>query len=446
MIDIKLIREHPEIVKENIKKKGQIQKIQLVDKIAGLDEEWRKIKGESDSLRADRNKISKEISEAKKSGKDVKALMKKAQDIPEEIAKIEEKMSKFESEISEITNQIPNIMWKNVPKGKDAGENKVIKKGGKITKFKFPIKTHVELAESLGIVDFDASARVSGSGFFYLKGELALLNQALIKFAIDKITKKDYTYIETPLLLHEKEIYASMDKTAIEQSVYSVKGEDLNLIGTAEQSLLAMHSGQLIPEWELPKKYVAYSMCFRKEVGAHGINEKGLWRTHQFNKVEQFIFCRPEESEKFYDELLDNSEEILKELELPYQILEICTGDLADWKYRSADLEVWRPTTNSYGEVMSLSNCTDYQARNLGIRCIDKQGNKRVLHTLNDTALATSRILVAILENNQQEDGSIKMPKALWKYTGFKEIKAKKPEAKTAKKAIKKTAKNYKKA
>jgi len=184
-----------------------------------------------------------------------------------------------------------------------------------------------------------------------------------------------------------------------------------------------MHSGQTINEWDLPKKYCAYSMCFRKEVGAHGINDKGLWRTHQFNKVEQFIFCKPEESEKMYDELMKNSEKILDALELPYRIIEICTGDLADWKYRSADFEVWRPTTKEYGEVMSLSNCTDYQARKLGIKCLDKQGNKRVLHTLNDTAMATSRIMVALLENFQQKDGSIKIPKALWKYTGFKEIK-----------------------
>ena len=200
----------------------------------------------------------------------------------------------------------------------------------------------------------------------------------------------------------------------------------MNLIGTAEQSLLAMHSGDVINEEDLPKKYYSYSMCFRKEIGAHGINEKGLWRTHQFNKVEQFIFCKPEDSEKLYDELLKNSEEILKGLELPYRVLEICTGDLADWKFRSADLEVWRPTTKEYGEVMSLSNCTDYQARKLDIKCIDKKGNRRILHTLNDTAMATSRILVCLLENNQQKDGSIKIPKVLWKYTGFKEIKKKK--------------------
>jgi seryl-tRNA synthetase len=425
MLDIKLFRENPEIIKANIKKKAQDAKLPLVDKVISLDEEWRKLKSKSDELRASRNTVSREISEAKKAGKDVKELMKKASSIPDEILKVEETMAKLESEMTEIQRKLPNIMWKNVPKGKDSSENPTIKTWGKMPKFDFPIKNHVELAEALNIADFDASARVSGNGFYYLKNELALLNQALIRFAIDKMTKKGYVYVETPLMLHAKEIFASMDKAAIEQSVYSIQGEDLHLIGTSEQALLALHSGQTIPEWELPKKYFSYSMCFRKEVGAHGINEKGLWRTHQFNKVEQFVFCSPEDSEKLYDELLENSEEILQGLELPYRVIEICTGDLADWKYRSADLEVYRAITKNYGEVMSLSNCTDFQARKLGIKCISKTGDKRVLHTLNDTALATSRILVLLLENNQQSDGSIKIPKALWPYTGFKEIKAK---------------------
>lgn len=433
MLDIKLLREKSEVVKENIKKKGQDAKLPLVDKIIKIDADWRKLKTDSDGLRAERNSISKKISDAKKAGKDVKDLMKKAQSIPDEIAKIEQNMSVQENEIDSYLRQLPNIMWKGVPKGKDGSENVEIKKGGKLPKFDFPVKTHVELAEKLNLADFEASAKVSGNGFYYLKNELALLNQALIRFTIDFMNEKKYSYIEPPLMLHGKEIFASMDKAAIEQSVYSIKDEDLNLIGTAEQALLAMHSGQTLPEWELPKKYFSYTMCFRKEVGAHGINEKGLWRTHQFNKIEQFVFCKPEDSEKMYDELLDNSEDILKALELPYRVIEICTGDLADWKYRSADIEVWRPTTKSYGEIMSLSNCTDYQARKLGIKCIDKQGDKRVLHTLNNTALATSRIMVALLENFQQKDGSIKIPKALWKYAGFKEIKAKKPVKKEKK-------------
>lgn len=416
MIDIKIVRENPDLVKQNIRNKGQDHKLKIVDHVKKLDEDWRALKAEADALRNQRNTVSKQINEVKKAGKDAKDLLRKAAEIPQEIARIEEKVVALEQEIDANLRQLPNFMWKGVPKGKDGTENVEIHTGGKIPDFDFKVKTHVELAEQLGIADFDSSAKVAGNGFYYLKGDLALLNQALIRFAIEFMARKGYQYIETPVMLHEKEIFASMDKAAIEQSVYKVDGEDLNLIGTAEQSLLAMHTNAVIPESELPKRYFSYSMCFRKETGAHGINEKGLWRTHQFNKVEQFVFCAPEDSEKLYEELLGNSKGILEALELPYRVIEICTGDLADWKYRSADLEVWRPTTKSYGEVMSLSNCTDYQARKLNIKCADKQGTKRVLHTLNDTALATSRIMVTILENNQQKDGSITIPKALQPY------------------------------
>ena len=448
MIDIKLIRENPEIVKENIKKKFQENKLILVDEIRKKDEEWRKLKFQVDNLRKERNVVSEGINSAKKAKDEKKAkeLIEKAKVIPAQILELEEKEVRLQEEIKQMMLQIPNIMSKHVPIAKDATGNVEIKKWGKIPKYSFPVKNHVELAESLGIVDFESAQRVSGKGFYYLKNELALLNQALIRFTIDHMkTKKGYEYIETPLMLNEKAVFASMDKAAIEQSVYSIKDQDLNLIGTAEQSLLAMHTGDTLKEEELPKKYFAYSMCFRQEIGAHGINEKGLWRTHQFNKVEQFIFCKPEESEKLYDELLKNSEEILQALELPYHVIEICSGDLGDWKFRSADLEVYRSTTKEYGEVMSLTNCTDYQARKLDIKCIDKHSNRRFLHTLNDTAMATSRILVSILENNQQKDGSISIPKVLCKYTGFKEIRAKKIEKKIEKVAEKKKAVKKKK-
>ena len=427
MLDIKLIRENPKLVRENIKKKFQSQKLPLVEKLLELDEEWRKLKLDLDNLRHERNSVSEEINKRKKQGQSVQILIAKAKEIPQRIARGEEREKQLESQIKDIRLQLPNIISKKTPIGKNASQNKIIRKYGKIPKFKFPVKNHVELAEKLGIVDFDASARVSGNGFYFLKNELALLNQALIRFAIDFMKKKGYEYIETPLMLQEKSIYASMTKQEIQNSVYSIKDYDLGLIGTSEQSLLALHSNQALQEQELPKKYFSYSMCFRKEIGSHGINEKGLWRTHQFNKVEQFIFCMPKDSEKLYEELLKNSEEILKLLALPYRVLEICSGDLADWKHRSADLEVWRPTTKSYEEIMSLSNCTDYQARKLNIRFVRKNGERGILHTLNDTALATSRILVAILENNQTKEGNIKIPKVLWKYIGFREIKPKKP-------------------
>ncbi|MFC1728329.1 serine--tRNA ligase [Nanoarchaeota archaeon] len=423
MLSIELFREDPKLIKDNIKKKGYTEQLKWVDEIIKLDSEWRKGKQKADNLRAKRNNISKEINEAKKAGKDIKKVLADAKKIPAEIEKIEKTQVKAQEKIISYLLRIPNIMQKDVPKGKDDADNPEVKKWGKIKNFKFDVKNHVELLEKLDLVDFDASGRVSGTGFYYLKKELGLLNQALIRFALDFMGKQGYDYVEPPLMLNGSAIYASMDKDAIEQSVYSVKDEDLNLIGTSEQSLLAMHANQLIPEQELPKKYYSYSMCFRKEIGSHGINEKGLWRTHQFNKIEQFTFCKPDQSEKIYDELLKNTEKLMQLLDLPYRVVEMCTGDLADWKYKSHDIEVYRPTTNAYGEVASLSNCTSYQARKLNIRFIDKKGCKDILHTLNNTAIATSRILVAIVENYQNIDGSITVPKVLVQYmNGLKKI------------------------
>ena len=425
MIDINLVRENPNLVKDNIKKKFQNEKLILVDELRKLDEEWRRLKQRLDESRHERNKISEKINEAKKAKNEneAKILIKKIQDLPKQIKEFNEKEAKMQEKTKEILLRLPNIISKDTPIGKDASENKEVKKIGKIHKFKFPVKNHVELAETLNLIDFEKSAKTSGNGFYYIKNELAYLNQALIRFALDFMKKKKYNYIEAPLMLKSNIAFAAFDKKSIEESVYKIENEDLNLIGTAEQSLLGMHFNETISESQLPLKYFSYSMCFRKEVGAHGINEKGLWRTHQFNKIEQFIFCKPEDSEKYYKELLKNSEEILKLLKLPYRVLEICSGDLADWKYRSADLEVYRPTTGKYEEVMSLSNCTDYQARKLNIKYEDNNKDRKILHTLNDTALATSRILVAILENYQQKDGSIKVPAVLQRYTGFKIIK-----------------------
>ncbi len=421
MLDISLLREKPALVKANEKKRNRDPK--NVDEVLALDEKWKKELKSAEELKHKRNVVSQEINELKKAGKNGAGKIKEMRKVAAEIKQKEEKADALLEERNTQLKLLSNIMHEKVPKGKDASENVEIKKGGKMPKFNFPVKGHVELLESLGLADFDASARVSGNGFYYLKKEIALLNQALIRFAIDFMIKKGYNYVEPPLMLHEKEIYASMDKAAIQQSVYSIKDENLNLIGTSEQSVLAMHSGKTMSESELPKKYVAYSMCFRKEVGAHGINDKGLWRTHQFNKIEQFIFCRPEDSEKMYGELFNNSDEILKELELPYRWVEICTGDLADWKHRSADFEAWRPTINEYGELGSLSNCTDYQARKLNIKVVGKDGSRKVVHTLNNTALATSRIMVAILENFQTKQGTIKVPKVLWPYmNGITEI------------------------
>lgn len=422
MLDINLIRENPELVNKNQLRAGK--KISAVEDVLKLDEKWRKLKQDVDNLRAKRNKISETINQAKKSKDEgaAKKLIKEAKSIPEEIKITEEKADKILNKRNEVLRTIPNIISPHTPKGDSDKDNKEIKKVGKPKKFSFKLKNHVELCEELDLADFDASSQVTGNGFYYLKNELAYLNQALIQFTLDFMKKQKYEYIEPPLMI-KKNLYQE-DNITFTNSIYEIKDENTVLIGTAEHALLAMHTNKVFQEKDLPKKYFAYSMCFRKEIGAHGINEKGLWRTHQFNKIEQFVFCLPEESEKIYEELLANSEGILKELELPYRVIELCTGDLAPHKFRSHDLEIWRPTTNAYGEVMSLSNVTDYQARDLDIKFRNKNKNE-VVHTLNNTAMATSRIMVAILENNQNSDGSIDIPKVLHKYTGFKKIESK---------------------
>lgn len=422
MLDLKFIRQNVELVKENIKKKFQEDLLELVDELLKLDEQYREKLKESENLRSKRNSITKQISEFKKSGQDVTALLDEAKQIPQKIKDIEGDNEKILNRINLILPRIPNIMHESVPIGKDDSENVEIKKWGEEKKFSYPVKNHVELLEDLGLVDFDTSAKVSGNGFYFLKGELALLNQALIRFTIDFMNAKGYDYIEPPLMLHKEVLDAAMDTTSFADTIYSIKDEDLNLIGTSEHALLGLHTNNAISENELPKKYFSYSMCFRKEIGSHGINEKGLWRTHQFNKVEQFIFCKPEDSYKYYDELLSNSEDIFQKLGLPYRVIECCSGDLATWKAKSADIEVYRPTTKDYGEVTSLTNCTDFQARGLSIRVVYNSGDRVILHTLNNTAVATSRALVAIIENYQNEDGTVTVPEVLRQYMNGLEI------------------------
>ncbi len=427
MLDAKYVREHAEELKETIKRQKREKELQpVLYEVLEEEEKWRKLKYEADGLRKQRNTLSQQINEAKKKGDDAIPLLKEAQAIPDKIKAVEERMRKLEAEfLTPKLRKLPNVMHQDVPYGKDDTENPEVKKWGDPRKFDFPVKNHVELCEALGLADFDASAKTSGNGFYFLKGDLALLQQALIRFAIDKMTSKGYVYVEPPLMVRKHVLDAAMDSEGFDQSIYKIveKSDDpLCMIGTAEHVILGMHEGETIKEEDLPKKYAGYSMCFRQEIGSHGINEKGLWRTHQFNKVEQFIFCTPEQSWELYDELMQNSEEILQELEIPYRIIEICTGDLALWKARSHDLEVWRPTTESYGEVMSLSNCTVYQAMDLGTRFVRKNGERGVVHTLNNTALASSRIMVAILENNQKKDGSVTIPKVLRQYMGGKEI------------------------
>ena len=421
MFDIKLIRNDYEGVKEGLLRRNDEKLIILLDDVVKLDKEMRELQVEIDKLKKDKNDLTHGVNNLRKEGKDISAVIEKVKELPMRIKVKEEAYARVREKVTDGLKKLPNLMHMDVPEGESDKDNKVLKEWGEKKEFSFNILNHVELIEKNNWGDFDKSAEVSGNGFYYLKGDLALLNQAIVRFALDFMQEKEYVYIEGPLMLRKAVLDAAMDTEGFEQSIYSIDGEDLNLIGTSEHSILGLHMGRKFNVDELPKKYFSYSMCFRKEIGSHGINEKGLWRTHQFNKVEQFIFCEPEDSYAFYDDLLSNTEELVQELGLPYRVIECCVGDLAVWKNRSADVEVWRPTTKDYGEITSLSNCTDYQARPLSIKVV-KNNEKRVVHTLNNTALATSRIMVAILENFQLEDGSVAVPEVLQKYMFGKQV------------------------
>jgi seryl-tRNA synthetase len=412
MLDIKFIRANPELVKENIRKKFKEHLLPLVDELLKIDEDYRKLLRESEDLRAKRNKVTSEINALKKSGKDASALLEEAKRIPVRINDIENENAKISLRINEILLIIPNMMHESVPIGKNDKENVVVEKIGEPKVPHYEVKNHAEVCEKLGIADFDASGRTTGKGFFFMKGGLAMLNQALIRFGIDFMIKKGYTLVEPPLMIRQEICNGVVDFNFFKDMVYKIEGEDLYLIGTSEHPLIGMFINQVIDEKDLPIKIVGYSQCFRKEIGSHGIDEKGIYRTHQFNKVEQIIICKPEDSYKYYDELLENSKGIFKALGLPTRVLECCSGDLADLKAKSCDLEAWSPRKKEYFEVCSCSNLTEAQARRLNIK-VSKGGERYFPHTLNDTAIATSRALVAILENYQNADGSITVPEIL---------------------------------
>lgn len=432
MIDIKLIRENPEIVKENIKKKFQNEKLVLVDEVRKFDSEWRNLKYKEDNLRSERNMISEQINQAKKKKDEKKSdeLIKKAKSIPEEISKIQENRQSLEEKIKKLMYKIPNIIHTSVPIGKDASQNVVQKVVGKPKKLKFDAKSHVELGEKLGVLDFDISAEVSGKGFYYMKGDLALMNSALINLARDYMIKQGFQYVETPLLIKKEILEGVYSNEEINVMSYKIEGEDLYLIATSEHPLIGQFINKTLAKTELPIKQTSYSMCFRREIGSHGIDEKGIFRTHQFNKQEMIIICEPKDSYKWYDKMLKFSLDVFKSLNIPVRVLESCSGDLADLKAKGCDIEAWSPRQKKYFEVTSLTNMEEAQARRLNIK-IDDGKQRYFAHTLNNTVIATSRALVAIMENNQQKDGSILIPKVLQKYMhGKKKIEVKKQKTK----------------
>ncbi len=422
MLDIHLLRENPKILLKDLKKRKDTEKIGWVKDLLEKDEAWRKATQQVEKLRAKRNQLTVTIVKKKKAKEDTKKEIKQAQALPKKIKALEEKQEKLKKQIDTYLYKLPNIMHKSVPYGKDDQDNVQLHTWGKTTKKKFPLKSHQEIGEKLNVLDFESSAKIAGNGFYFLKGDLALLNQAIIHFAIGHLTKKGYSYIEPPLIMNTKTYKGVTDLEAFNDVLYKIEGQDLHLIATSEHPLVAQFANQTIQQSCLPIKLVGYSMCFRKEVGSTGVDTKGLFRTHQFNKVEQVIVCEPKDSWKLHEELLKNAESMLKKLKLPYRVVNICTGDLGIVAAKKYDIEVWMPRQKKYREAMSCSNCTDYQARRLNIKYTDNK-TRALTHTLNSTAIATSRILVAILENNQQKDGSVKIPLVLQPYmNGRKKI------------------------
>ncbi len=424
MLDINLVRQSPRIVKESLKKRGEKEKLSWVDDLLKKDKEYRALLQKLQDLRHKRNIIALEINKLKKQGKDIKAKIKEAKDLPIKIKEAEERINLLKEKIRFYLLSFPNILDKSVPLGKSESDNKVIYKDGKIPEFKFKPKDHLELAENLGLIDRQKAAKVAGSGFVYLRDELALLDHALQRFAIDFLMKRGYRLIEPPFMMNKKAYEGATSLEDFEEVMYKIDGEDLYLIATAEHPIAAMFMNETFNEADLPLKIVAFSPCFRKEVGSHGKYTKGLFRMHQFNKVEQFIFCRPEDSWKYFEELQKNCEDIYKALKLPYRVVEMCSAEVGKRAAKQYDVEVYM-ADGKYREIGSNSNCTDYQARRLNIKYREKEGlpAKGFVHTLNNTALATSRAMLAILENYQQKDGSIKIPAVLQPYmNGLKKI------------------------
>ena len=418
MIDIKLIRTNPELVKENIKKKFQDEKLELVDKVVELDKQYRETKVECDSLRNQRKVKSKEIGGLMAKGQKDEAEKVKAE-VSELGTKLEEMEAlevKLEGDIRQIMLVIPNIIDDSVPIGKDDSENVEVEKFGEPAVPDFEIPYHVDIMEKVNGIDLDSARKTSGNGFYYLCGDIAQLQSCILSYARDFMIDKGFTYYIPPFMIRSDVVTGVMSFAEMEGMMYKIEGEDLYLIGTSEHSMIGKFIDTIIPEGELPKTLTSYSPCFRKEVGAHGIEERGVYRIHQFEKQEMIVVCKPEESMDWFHKLYSYTVEFFRTLDIPVRTLECCSGDLADLKVKSLDVEAWSPRQKKYFEVGSCSNLGDAQARSLGIRVKGDDGNKYFAHTLNNTVVAPPRMLIAFLENNLNEDGSIRIPKALQPY------------------------------
>ncbi|MCI7804068.1 MAG: serine--tRNA ligase [Oscillospiraceae bacterium] len=428
MLDMKLIRTNPELVKENIKKKFQDDKLELVDKVVELDKKYREIKVECDNLRNQRKTKSKEIGGLMAKGQKDEAEKIKAEvgEIGKKLTEMEELEVKMEGEIREIMLVIPNIIDESVPIGKDDSENVEVERFGDPFVPDFEVPYHVDIMEKLDGIDLDSARKTSGNGFYYLCGDIAQLQSCILSYARDFMIDKGFTYYIPPFMIRSNVVTGVMSFAEMEGMMYKIEGEDLYLIGTSEHSMIGKFIDTIIPEGELPKTLTSYSPCFRKEVGAHGIEERGVYRIHQFEKQEMIVVCKPEDSMDWFKKLYMNTVEFFRTLDIPVRTLECCSGDLADLKVKSIDVEAWSPRQKKYFEVGSCSNLGDAQARRLGIRVKTESGEKYFAHTLNNTVVAPPRMLIAFLENNLNEDGSIRIPKALQYYMRKDKIEVKK--------------------
>ena len=426
MLDLRFVRENPEVVKQNIRNKFQDAKLPLVDEVIELDEENRKVKKEADDLRASRNKISKQIGALMGQGKKEEAeeVKKQVTAASDHLAELEEKEKDLEERIRKIMMTIPNIIDPSVPIGKDDSENVEVQKYGDPVVPDFEIPYHTEIMEKFNGIDLDSARRVAGNGFYYLMGDIARLHSAVIAYARDFMIDRGFTYCVPPFMIRSDVVTGVMSFAEMDAMMYKIEGEDLYLIGTSEHSMIGKFIDQIIPEEELPKTLTSYSPCFRKEKGAHGIEERGVYRIHQFEKQEMIVVCKPEESKMWFDKLWQNTVDLFRSMDIPVRTLECCSGDLADLKVKSVDVEAWSPRQKKYFEVGSCSNLGDAQARRLRIRVNGPDGKKYFAHTLNNTVVAPPRMLIAFLENNLQADGSVRIPEVLRPYMGGKtEIK-----------------------
>ncbi len=423
MIDIKFLRENPDVVKENIKKKFQDSKLPLVDEVIELDSKLRSAKTEADGLRANRNKVSKEIGALMAQGKKDEAMEAKAKvtEFSERLAQCEQLEEELGEKVTNIMMTIPNIIDDSVPIGKDDTENVEVTKYGEPLVPDFEIPYHTDIMERFNGIDLDAARRVAGNGFYYLMGDIARLHSACIAYARDFMIDRGFTYCVPPFMIRSNVVTGVMSFAEMDAMMYKIEGEDLYLIGTSEHSMIGKYIDTIVEEDTLPHTLTSYSPCFRKEKGAHGIEERGVYRIHQFEKQEMIVVCKPEDSKMWFDKLWQNTVDLFRSMDVPVRTLECCSGDLADLKVKSFDVEAWSPRQKKYFEVGSCSNLGDAQARRLKIRVNGKDGKKYYAHTLNNTVVAPPRMLIALLENNLNEDGSVNIPKSLQPYMGGKE-------------------------